>query len=128
MEERGPTVTGGSEKKGTGGVLLTLVVPTRNEAENVADLFDGLREGLAGVDYRIVFVDDSTDGTPGVIQGLAEEDGRVMLVHREGAERRGGLSTAVTTGVEIFSRGSEVTCVMDADGQHPPEEGCEMLD
>jgi dolichol-phosphate mannosyltransferase len=128
MEARGRTATGGSEKKGTGGVLLTLVVPTRNEAENVADLVDGLREGLAGVDYRIVFVDDSTDGTPGVIRGLAEEDGRVMLVHREGAERRGGLSTAVTTGIEIFSGDSEFTCVMDADGQHPPEKVREMLD
>ena len=128
MEARGRTATGGSEKKGTGAVLLTLVVPTRNEAENVADLVDGLREGLAGVDYRIVFVDDSTDGTPGVIRGLAEEDGRVMLVHREGAERRGGLSTAVTTGIEIFSGDSEFTCVMDADGQHPPEKVREMLD
>src|ERR671917_2487252 len=107
MEARGRTATGGSEKKGTGGVLLTLVVPTRNEAENVADLVDGLREGLAGVDYRIVFVDDSTDGTPGVIRGLAEEDGRVMLVHREGAERRGGLSTAGSAGGERFSRGHE---------------------
>src|SRR5918997_21157 len=128
MEARGRTATGGSEKKGTGGVLLTLVVPTRNEAENVAELVRKLREGLAGVDYRIVFVDDSTDGTPGVIRGLAEEDGRVTLLHREGAEREGGLSTAVTTGMEIFSGGSEFTCVMDADLQHPPEKVREMLE
>src|SRR3712207_1364621 len=128
MEARGRTATGGSEGRGTGGVLLTLVVPTRNEAENVAGLVRGLHEGLAELDYRIVFVDDSTDGTPGVIRSLAEEDGRVVLLHREGAERRGGLSTAVTTGMEIFSGDSEFTCVMDADGQHPPEKVREMLD
>jgi dolichol-phosphate mannosyltransferase len=128
MEARGRTATGGSGGMGTGGVLLTLVVPTRNEADNVAELVRKLREGLAGVDYRIVFVDDSTDGTPGVIRGLAEEDGRVTLLHREGAEREGGLSTAVTTGMEIFSGGSEFTCVMDADLQHPPEKVREMLE
>src|ERR687893_76543 len=128
MGAQGRTATGGMGREGTGRVLLTVVVPTRNEAENVAGLVRGLREGLAGIEFRVVFVDDSTDGTPGVIRGLAEEDGRVMLVHREGAERRGGLSTAVTTGIEIFSGDSEFTCVMDADGQHPPEKVREMLD
>src|SRR4028118_2036203 len=128
MEAQGRTATGGTGVEGTGRVLLTVVVPTRNEAENVADLVRGLREGLAGVEFRVVFVDDSTDGTPGGIRGLAEDDGRVTLVHREGADREGGLSTAVTTGMEQFSPKSEFTCVMDADGQHPPEKVREMLE
>jgi dolichol-phosphate mannosyltransferase len=68
-------------------VLLTVVVPTRNEADNVAGLVAGCARGSRR-EFRIVFVDDSTDGTPGVIRGLAEEDGRVTLVHREGADRR----------------------------------------
>ena len=128
MEAQGRTATGGMGREGTGRVLLTVVVPTRNEAENVAGLVRGLREGLAGVEFRVVFVDDSTDGTPGVIRGLAEGDGRVTLVHREGADREGGLSTAVTTGIELCSPESEFTCVMDADGQHPPEKVREMLE
>src|SRR4028118_1189899 len=98
MEAQGRTATGGTGVGGTGKVLLTLVVPTRNEADNVAELVHGLREGLAGVEFRIVFVDDSTDGTPGVIRGLAEEDGRVMLVHREGAHRAAGLPPALAPG------------------------------
>src|SRR5919205_986713 len=108
-------------------VLLTLVVPTRNEAENVPKLVHELRLSLSDLDYRVVFVDDSTDGTPEVIQGLAEEDVRVRLVRREGTERYGGLSTAVTTGMELFSGASEYTCVMDADLQHPPKKVREML-
>ena len=44
-------------------VLLTLVIPTRNEADNVPRLVRELKESLAGVDYRIVFVDDSADET-----------------------------------------------------------------
>ncbi len=120
--------SGGVLGERTGRVLLTLVVPTRNEAENVTGLVGGLRQSLAGIEYRVVFVDDSTDGTPDMIRGLAEGDGRVVLVHREGAEREGGLSTAVTTGMEQFSGDSEFTCVMDADMQHPPEKVREMLE
>src|SRR5215212_9731495 len=129
MKSEKQTVTGGPEGgRSSEKVLLTLVVPTRNEADNVPKLVHELRESLSDLDYRVVFVDDSTDGTPGVIQDLAEGDGRIRLVRREGAERYGGLSTAVTTGMELFSGASEYTCVMDADMQHPPEKVREMLE
>ena len=129
MKSEKQTVSGGPERgRSPDRVLLTLVVPTRNEAENVPKLVNELRRSLSDLDYRVVFVDDSTDRTPEVIQGLAEQDGRVYLVRRLGAERYGGLSTAVTTGMELFSGASEYTCVMDADLQHPPEKVREMLE
>src|SRR5215207_11053732 len=129
MKAEKRVVGGGAEDVGTPDrVLLTLVVPTRNEAENVPKLVRGLRESLAEVDYRVVFVDDSTDETPVMIRDLAREDGRVRLVRREGAERRGGLSTAVTRGLDLSSGASEYTCVMDADLQHPPGKVREMLE
>src|SRR5215203_4724961 len=122
-------VPAGSERgRSQEKVLLTLVVPTRNEAENITKLVHELRESLSDLDYRVVFVDDSTDETPEVIKGLSEQDGRIRLVRREGTERHGGLSTAVTTGMELFSGASEYTCVMDADLQHPPEKVREMLE
>src|ERR687896_188392 len=122
MKAEKQAVTGGPERgRSPEKVLLTVVVPTRNEADNVPKLVHELRESLSDLDYRVVFVDDSTDETPEVIRGLAEQDGRILLVRREGAERYGGLSTAVTTGMELFSGASEYTCVMDADLQHPPE-------
>lgn len=108
--------------------MLTLVIPTRNEAGNVARLARELGESLAGINYRIVFVDDSTDETPEVVRRLGEEDGRVALIHRAEAERTGGLSTAVTTGIEAVAGDSVYTCVMDADLQHPPDKVREMLE
>src|SRR5215213_7723582 len=108
--------------------LLTLVVRTRNEAANIPVLVRELRESLSGIEYRVVFVDDSTDETPEVIRDLGEEDERITLIHRKDPERDGGLSTAVTTGIEAFAGMSEYTCVMDADLQHPPEKVREMLD
>src|SRR5918995_4734380 len=110
------------------GTLLTLVIPTRNEAENVPRLVRELGEALAGVDYRVVFVDDSTDETPAVIRDLSEEDGRISLIHRASAEQDGGLSTAVAAGMDAVANESEYTCVMDADPQHPPEKVRELLE
>ena len=108
--------------------LLTLIVPTRNEADNVPKLVEGLRQSLHGVEYRVVFVDDSTDNTPAVIRDLQRENGRISLIYREEAEREGGLSTAVTTGMDAAVDDSVYTCVMDADLQHPPEKVREMLE
>src|ERR671932_762255 len=107
--------------------LLTLIIPTRNEARNIPTLGE-LKEVLSGVDYRVVFVDDSTDETPKVVRTLSEEDGRIVLIHRKEAEQSGGLSTAVTTGMDATTNGSEYTCVMDADLQHPPRKLREMLE
>src|SRR5215210_7625954 len=84
----------------TRGAFLALVIPTRNEAENVPQLVRELKESLSGVDYRVVFVDDSTDETPEVIRSLSEEDSRIALIQRAKAERSGGLSMAVATGME----------------------------
>jgi dolichol-phosphate mannosyltransferase len=129
MKSENQTVGGETRDRGDSDrVLLTLVVPTRNEADNVPKLVRELRESLSDLDYRLVFVDDSTDATAGVIRSLAEEDWRIRLVCREGPERDGGLSTAVTTGMDLFSGVSEYTCVMDADLQHPPEKVREMLE
>ena len=112
-------------KKGT---FLTLVIPTRNEAKNIPRLVREIEESLSGVDYRVVFVDDSTDETPAVIRSLSEEDGRIVLIQRAEAERGGGLSTAVATGMDAAANDSEYTCVMDADLQHPPSKVREMLE
>ena len=110
------------------GALLTLVIPTRNEAGNVPRLVREIREALAGVDYRVVFVNDSTDETPTVIHALSEEERRISLIHRAIAEQDGDLSTAGATSMDAVVNESEYTCVMDADLQHPPQKVRELLE
>lgn len=105
---------------------LSVVVPTRNEAENAPLLVAGILEALPEVDLEICFVDDSTDDTPAVLSHLADEHpGAVRFVHREGDDAAGGLSTAVIAGLRL-ARGRYV-CVMDADLQHPPATIARML-
>jgi dolichol-phosphate mannosyltransferase len=100
---------------------LTIIVPTRNEAQNVNPLLDRV-EASIGMPVTVLFVDDSTDGTPWVI-GLASSVSRrfvnVELLHREIEDRVGGLGGAVAAGIAQST--SEYVCVMDGDLQHPPE-------
>jgi dolichol-phosphate mannosyltransferase len=101
-------------------VDLTVVVPTFNEVSNISALVQRLTDALVGRAAEIVFVDDSTDGTPLEIERVAAEARvPVRLVHRRGAERVGGLAGAVVAGIRASD--SEFVAVMDGDLQHPPE-------
>lgn len=94
---------------------LSVIIPTRNERANVPGLLEALRAGLDGLDFELVFVDDSTDGTEAVLAKIARADPRIVVHHREGGA---GLASAVVEGI-ARSRG-QVIGVLDADLQHPP--------
>jgi dolichol-phosphate mannosyltransferase len=108
-------------------VLLSVVVPTRNEAGNVGPLVERLQAALAGVHAELCFVDDSDDETPALLERLMAEQagGQVRCLFRSGSERQGGLSTAVVAGLRMAA--GRYVCVMDADLQHPPETIRDML-
>ena len=97
---------------------LSIIVPTFNEAPNVAELIRRVTAAVEGIDAEVIFVDDSTDHTPDVIREVAASAGLpVRLVHR--SSRAGGLGGAV---VEGFALADSDTClVIDGDLQHPPE-------
>ena len=99
---------------------LTVIVPTRNEEENVGELVSRLESVAPGFPLEILFVDDSDDGTPDAVLVAASSSKRpVRLLHREGEERVGGLGGAVLAGMRAAH--APWICVMDADLQHPPE-------
>lgn len=101
-------------------VNTTVIVPTRNESGNVAELVRRLDQAFGGDSVEILFVDDSTDDTPDTIRRVAAESRRaVRLIHRPPAERTDGLSGAVVAGVE--RAWGRWIVVMDGDLQHPPE-------
>jgi dolichol-phosphate mannosyltransferase len=97
---------------------LSIVIPTRNERQNVATLLRRVEHALAGTPAEVVFVDDSDDGTADAISACPAAI-PVRVIHREGRQRRGGLATAVLRGVDAAQ--GDYVCVMDGDLQHPPE-------
>jgi len=97
---------------------VSVVVPTRAEAENVGALVARLEGVLPDLPLEIIFVDDSDDDTPDAIRRIASRRA-IYLIHRSPEEREGGLGSAVVAGMRA-ARGPFV-CVMDADLQHPPE-------
>ncbi len=102
-------------------LFLSIVVPTRNEADNIEPLLGRLRASLPARTFEVIFVDDSDDGTDLIIRKLGAQvvDAQIALVHRDGAERVGGLGGAVAEGLRVAR--APWVCVMDADLQHPPE-------
>jgi dolichol-phosphate mannosyltransferase len=98
---------------------LSVIVPTRNEAGNVAELLARLERALPDA-AEVLIVDDSDDGTPARVRSAARRISQeVRLLHRHPGERDGGLAGAVVAGMRE-ARGRWV-CVMDGDLQHPPE-------
>lgn len=96
------------------GRMLSIVVPTLNERDNVRALVARLDAALSDLDWEIIFVDDdSTDGTPDVIRELSASDTRVRLLQRIG---RKGLSSAAIEG--LLSASAPLLAVMDGDLQH----------
>ena len=51
---------------------LSIIVPTFNEAPNMAELVGRIEHAVQGIDAEIIVVDDSTDDTPEVVRALAE--------------------------------------------------------
>lgn len=100
--------------------VVTVVVPTRDEAANVAPLVERLTLAFAAhrLAWEVLFVDDSDDDTPTAVCRAAEW-APVRLHHRPRGKRHGGLGGAVQDGFAA-ARG-DILAVMDADLQHPPE-------
>ncbi|MEM8765838.1 MAG: glycosyltransferase family 2 protein [Pseudomonadota bacterium] len=93
---------------------LSVVVPTFNEAANLAVLVERLGEALGELNWEVVFVDDdSPDGTAAEARRLGQENGRVRCLQR--IDRR-GLSSACIEG--MLATSAPVIAVMDADLQH----------
>ena len=96
---------------------LSVVIPVRNEAPNIAPLVAEIRAALDGsLDYEIVYVDDgSSDDTAIRIQDLAQDFPRITLVrHLDGA----GQSAAIRSGVKAAR--SPWIATLDGDGQNDP--------
>jgi dolichol-phosphate mannosyltransferase len=104
---------------------LSVVVPVRNEAENIAPLVAEIRAALDGrVDYEVVYVDDgSRDDTAQRLAEAAADFPRLRIVrHRESC----GQSTALRTGIKAAR--APWIATLDGDGQNDPADIPRLLD
>ena len=108
-----PVASAGSIK----GMDLSVVIPVKNEAGNIAPLVAEIAAALDGfVDYEIVYVDDgSGDATAGEIRHLQKSNPRLRLVRHA---RSCGQSAAIRSGVKA-AHGVWIA-TLDGDGQNDP--------
>lgn len=96
---------------------LSVVIPARNEAPNIAPLVAEIRAALEGlVDFEIIYVDDgSSDGTAEAVRDLMPGMTGLRLVQHA---KSCGQSAAIHTGISM-ARGIWIA-TLDADGQNDP--------
>lgn len=102
---------------GTDGDGVCVVVPTYQEADNIAELISRVRREYSAA--RVLVVDDaSPDGTAAVVDEISERDARVSVVRRAGKQ---GLGAAYRAGFRrAMDEGAAICVQMDADLSHDP--------
>jgi polyisoprenyl-phosphate glycosyltransferase len=104
--------------------LVSIVAPVYNEDQLVDEFHRRVCSALDGLPFELVLVDDgSTDGTPLLLNQLADRDPRVKVVS---LSRNFGHQTALTAGLDHAS--GDAVVMLDADLQDPPELITTMLD
>ena len=95
---------------------VSVVVPVRNEAGNVAPLVAEIAAALDGERFEVVYVNDgSTDGSEAELKRLMAQS---PFLRRVRHKKSCGQSAAVRTGVAA-ARGSLIV-TLDGDGQNDP--------
>src|SRR6266513_4177089 len=101
-----------------------VVIPTYNEAGNVPSLIPQVLAQDSRLEILVVD-DNSPDGTGRIAAGLAAQEPRVHVLHRE---EKLGLGTAYITGFKwALERGYDYVFEMDADFSHDPAHLKEFL-
>lgn len=105
--------------------LVSIILPARNEADNLAEILRRLHAALAGeaANYEIIVVDDgSTDTTVATLRTLRQSDVNLRFIR---LARNFGKEAALSCGLAA-ARGRAVA-TLDCDLQHPPELLTNML-
>jgi dolichol-phosphate mannosyltransferase len=107
--------------------VLSVVVPTYNEAENIEPFLQRIRSLLdpgLGNRYEVIIVDDNSPDETWKVAGAMQDGYPQLVVLRRELER--GLSSAVVRGWQVA--GGDILATINADFQHPPELLPKMLE
>ncbi len=105
--------------------MISVVIPLRNEEQNVAPLAQKLTAALGtlGRDYEVIFINDgSTDGTAARVREACASDHRLKALH---FRRRFGQTAAMQAGF-THARG-DIIIAMDGDLQNDPADIAKLL-
>jgi len=98
--------------------VISIVIPTYNEAENIGGLLQKIREVFDDREMEFIVVDDnSEDGTAETVKDLKSEIDNLKLIEREG---RSGIGSAYKRGFQDAK--GDIVLQMDADFSHRPED------
>lgn len=95
--------------------MLSIVVPTYNEAKNISEFLERLQNSVKEFHEIIVVNDNSPDGTGKIVNALCEHY-PLKVIHRK---KKSGLASAILEGLRHSS--GDLLCILDADLSHPPE-------
>jgi dolichol-phosphate mannosyltransferase len=99
------------------GMRALVVLPTYNEADNIAEVLRRLRKAAPAADVLVVD-DGSPDGTAEIAHATGAELGGIDVLIRAG---KLGLGSAYRDGfIEGLRRGYQVLVEMDSDLSHDP--------
>lgn len=106
---------------------LSIVVPCYNEENVIETFYEKLMEITDKIskkyDYEVIFVDDgSKDETFSKMKDLREKNNKIKIIS---FSRNFGKEAGIHAGLSNST--GELTVVMDADLQHPPEILLEMI-
>ena len=100
--------------------LISIMTPCYNEEDNVADLYDRVKQvfaGLNGYEFEHIFIDNSSrDGTVGILKRIAAADRRVKIIVNT---RNFGVVRSPYYG--LLQASGDAVIPMCADLQDPPE-------
>jgi glycosyltransferase involved in cell wall biosynthesis len=96
---------------------ISVVIPCKNEAENLAILLDEVDEALGGRMFEVIVVNDGSTDTTGDMLNARIQTGAAHLRHIR-HDRSAGQSAAVRSGV--FAARGAVIATIDGDGQNNP--------
>lgn len=96
--------------------MLSVIVPIKDERDNVGPLHEQVSAALAGIDYELVVVDDgSADDSFQLLDALAARDPRLKIVR---LRRNYGQTAAMLAGIDHSA--GDILITMDGDLQNDP--------
>jgi glycosyltransferase involved in cell wall biosynthesis len=108
-----------------GNMKLSIIVPCKNEEDNVEELYSKINEVLNKIKYEIIFIDDgSSDKTFERLSDLYEKD--IKHVKVLSFSRNFKKDAAIHAGLVHAS--GEYTCILDGDLQQNPKYLLDMID